>query len=109
MQIVEHPADCSLDGARFSSTHAVQKSASDQGVNVCFANFKQVAAKPTLTTFPHSFHAGCAGATVRGFIKRTGLRGNHDGNKNTNKSANITQRILADLQLFVTGSVLALG
>ena len=49
VQIIEEPADCSLDGAGFVPTHAVQKPTGDQRVNVGFGHLKQVAAKATLT------------------------------------------------------------
>jgi hypothetical protein len=67
---MEEPADCPLDGAGFVTTHSVQKSTGDQGVNVGFGYLKQVAAKPTLPTFAHSFHANGAGAAV---CERTGF------------------------------------
>ena len=71
VQGIEEPADRSFDGAGFVSTHAVQKAAGDQGVNVGFGDLKQVAAKSPLPTFAHSLHADGAGATVRHFGKRT--------------------------------------
>jgi hypothetical protein len=69
VQIIEEPADGSFDGAGFVTTHSVQKSTGDQGVDVGFGYLKQVAAKSTLPTFAHSLHAERAGAAV---FERTG-------------------------------------
>jgi hypothetical protein len=73
MQIIEQPADRSLDGAGFVPTHAIQKSAGDQGVDVGVAYLKQVTAKPTSTTFTQPLHADrtCAAVWLRS--QRTGV------------------------------------
>jgi hypothetical protein len=73
VQIIQQAAYGSVDGPGFVSTHAIQKSAGDECFDVSIGYLKQVAAKPTLTTFPHSFHADAARAAVRGFGKRTGV------------------------------------
>ena len=101
VQITEEPSDRSLDRAGFVTTHSVQKSTGDQGVNVGFGYLKQVAAKSTLPTFAHSLHAERAGAAV---FERTGcscgLR-NRD-HKQFIKDRQLNRSIIPDFELFVT-------
>jgi hypothetical protein len=73
IQVIQQPADGSLDGAGFVTTHAVQETSGDKRVDVGLGYLDLEAAKSSLATFPHSFHADRARATVRDFGKRTGF------------------------------------
>jgi hypothetical protein len=83
------------------TTHSVQKSTGDQGVNVGFGYLKQVAAKPTLTPIPHSFHAERAGAAV---CERTGCSCGlkNRGHKQFIKDRQLNRSIIPGFELFVT-------
>src|ERR1700730_11725298 len=55
------------------STHAIQKSAGDERVDVGLGYLDLEAAKSSLTTFAHPLHADGAGATVWLRSERTGF------------------------------------